>query len=206
MLQEIATEIEGLRKEINEVLIKEEVMWSQRSRALWMKCGDQNMKFFHATATQRQQKNRIEGLWGADGKWQEEKERIEEIIVEYFEKIYSTEHPSEYEVNVEDVESCITPEMNKSLLESFRAEEIRCAINQMHLTKSPGPDGMSTLFYQKYWDVVGPFVTKSVLQILNSSSLPCVLNETYICLIPKVQCPQKVTEFRPLACATSYIR
>ena len=119
--------------------------------------------------------------------------------MEYFEKIYSTEHPSEYEVNVEDVESCITPEMNKSLLESFRAEEIRCAINQMHPTKSPGPDGMSTLFYQKYWDVVGPFVTKSVLQILNSSSLPCVLNETYICLIPKVQCPQKVTEFRPIS-------
>ena len=86
LLQETATEIEGLRKEINEVLIKEEVMWSQRSRALWMKCGDQNTKFFHATATQRQQKNRIEGLWGADGKWQEEKERIEEIIVEYFEK------------------------------------------------------------------------------------------------------------------------
>ena len=119
--------------------------------------------------------------------------------MEYFEKIYSTEHPSEYEVNVEDVESCITPEMNKSLLESFRAEEIRCAINQMHPKKSRGPDGMSILFYQKYWDVVGPFVTKSVLQILNSSSLPCVLNETYICLIPKVQCPQKVTEFRPIS-------
>ena len=199
MLQETAIEIEGLRKEINEVLIKEEVMWSQRSRALWMKCGDRNTKFFHATATQRQRKNRIEGLWGANGIWQEEKDRIEEIIVEYFEKIYSTEHPSEYEVNVEDVESCITPEMNKSLLENFRAEEIRCAINQMHPTKSPGPDGMSPLFYQKYWDVVGPFVTNSVLQILNSGRLPYELNETYICLIPKVQCPQKVTEFRPIS-------
>ena len=172
-------------------------MWSQRSRALWIKCGDRNTNFFHETATQRQRKNRIEGLWGANGKWQEEKETIEEIIVEYFEKIYGTEHRSEYKVNVEDVESCITPEMTKSLLESFKAEEIRCAINQMHPTKSPGPDSMSPLFYQKYWDVVGPFVTKSVLQILNSGRLPCVLNETYICLIPKVQCPQKVTEFRP---------
>lgn len=83
--------------------------------------------------------------------------------MEYFEKIYSTEHPHEYEVNVEDVESCITPEMNKSLLETFRVEEIRCAINQMHPTKSPGPGGMSLLFYQKYWDVVCPYVTKSVL-------------------------------------------
>ena len=189
MLHETAEEIEVLRKEINEILVKQEVMRSQRSRALWMKCGDRNTKFFHATATQRQRKNRIEGLWGADGMWQEEKERVEEIILEYFEKIYSTEHTSEYEVKVEDVERCITPEMNKHLLETFRAEEVRYALNQMHPTKSPGPDGMSPLFYQNYWEVVGPYVTKCVLQILNSGSLPYVLNETYICLIPKVQCP-----------------
>ena len=51
MLHETAEEIEGLRKEINEILIKEEVMWGQRSRALWMKCRDRNTKFFHGTAT-----------------------------------------------------------------------------------------------------------------------------------------------------------
>ena len=118
--------------------------------------------------------------------------------MEYFEKNYSTEHPSEYEVRVENVERCITPEMNKYLLEAFGVEEVRYAINQMHPTKSPGPNGMSLLFYQKYWEVVSPYVTKCVLQILNSGSLPCVLNETYICLIPKVQCPQKITEFRPI--------
>ena len=118
--------------------------------------------------------------------------------MEYFEKIYSTEHPSEYEVQVENVERCITPEMNKYLLEAFGAEEVRYAISQMHPTKSLGPNGMSLLFYQKYWEVVSPYVTKCVLQILNSGSLPCVLNETYICLIPKVQCPQKITEFRPI--------
>ena len=118
--------------------------------------------------------------------------------MEYFEKIYSTEHPSEYEVQVENVERCITPEMNKYLLEAFGAEEVRYAINQMHPTKSLGPNGMPLLFYQKYWEVVSPYVTKCVLQILNSGSLPCVLNETYICLIPKVQCPQKITEFRPI--------
>ena len=119
--------------------------------------------------------------------------------MEYFEKLYSTEHPSEYEVQVEDVERCITPEMNKYLLEAFGAEEVRYALNQMHPTKSPRPDGMFPLFYQKYWEVVGPYVTKCVLQILNSGSLPCVLNETYICLIPKVQCTQKITKFKPIS-------
>ena len=69
----------------------------------------------------------------------------------------------------------------------------------MHPTKSPGPDGMSTIFYQKYWDVVRYDVVNCVLGALNSGLLPCSLNETFICLIPKVASPQKISEFRPIS-------
>ena len=35
-----------------------------------------------------------------------------------------------------------------------------------------------------------------VLSSLNLGRMPCRLNETYICLIPKVKSPQKITKFR----------
>lgn len=124
-LHETAEEIEPLKKQINETLVKEEVMWSQRSRVEWIRCGDRNMKFFHAIATQRQRKNQIEGLWGSDGQWYEEKEKIEEIILDYFANIYNSEHPSDHVVNVIRLENRVTPEMNDTLLEPFRAVEIR---------------------------------------------------------------------------------
>lgn len=38
-----------------------------------------------------------------------------------------------------------------------------------------------------------------VLQILNTVVMPPGLNDTYICLIPKVSCPQKITEFCPIS-------
>ena len=38
--------VNHLKWEINGLLIKEEKMWKQRSRALWLNEGDQSIKFF----------------------------------------------------------------------------------------------------------------------------------------------------------------
>ena len=40
LLHELAEEIQALKREINEVMLREEMMWSQRSRVMWIKCGD----------------------------------------------------------------------------------------------------------------------------------------------------------------------
>ena len=94
----------------------------------------------------------------------------------------------------------MTPEMNEELIKEFKVVEVWQALQQMHPTKSPGPNGMSPIFYQKYWDVVGPSVSNCVLQVLNSGVMPKGINDTYIyiCLIPKTKNPQKITEYRPI--------
>ena len=76
---------------INESLLREEIMWNQRSRALWIKWGDRNTKFFHATASQRRRRNRIVGLQDLDGVWQEDQGRIESTILEYFANIFKSD-------------------------------------------------------------------------------------------------------------------
>ena len=89
--------------------------------------------------------------------------------------------------------------MNNVLLESFKADEVWQALQQMHPTKSPGPDGMSPIFYQKYWDIVGVNVSSCVLQALNTGVMPRDINNTYICLILKIKNPQKITDYRPIS-------
>ena len=50
-----------------------------------------------------------------------------------------------------------------------------------------------------YWDIVGANVIDCVLNILNTGVMPCGINETYICLIPKIKYPRKITEYRPIS-------
>ena len=48
--------------EIQNLLEKEEVMWHQRAKNDWLKFGDQNTKYFHCRATDRNKKKFISGL------------------------------------------------------------------------------------------------------------------------------------------------
>ena len=68
--------------------------------------------------------------------------------------------------------------MNAALTQEFSVEEVKAALGQMHPTKAPGLDGMSALFYQKYWDIVGLDVANMVLNVLNSNASIIDINNT----------------------------
>ena len=93
----------------------------------------------------------------------------------------------------------VNSEMNQYLLAEFTKSEVDIALKQMSPLKAPRPDGLPPIFFQHYWDKIGGDVVKAVLTWLNSSTICPSFNHTYITLIPKVKCPQKVTEFLPIA-------
>ena len=61
--------------------------------------------------------------------------------------------------------------MNESLTYPYTADEVRLALFQMHPSKSPGPDGMSPFFFQKYWHIIGNDVTEAILFVLHSGHM-----------------------------------
>ena len=180
-----------MRKDINEIQVREAMMWNQRSGTLWLKWGDRNTKFFHATTSQRQRKNWIVGLQDSHGVWQEDKEEIERTILGYFETIYKSNQPTYFEASLSSITTRVSIDMNEELLADFKAEKVWYALKQMHPTKAHGPDSMSPIFFKHNWNIVGPEVVNYVLSSLNLGRMPCNLNETYIYLIPKVKFPPK---------------
>ena len=65
--------------------------------------------------------------------------------------------------------------------------------------KSPGPDGLSPFFFQKYWNVVGFDVTTAIPSVLNYGHLLQKMNYTHIVLVLKKNDPQYKSEFRPIS-------
>ena len=97
------------------------------------------------------------------------------------------------------MDSIVTPNTNADLMRPFTHDEVKIALFQMHPSKAPSPDGMTALFFQKYWHLVGFDVSHAVLDFLNSGRMLGCINFTHIVLIPKVKNPQYMSQFRPIS-------
>lgn len=60
-------------------------------------------------------------------------------------------------------------------------------------------NGLSDLFNQHYWDIVGNDITNMALDILNNNGNVSNLNQTYICLIFKTNKPTNPPDSKPIS-------
>jgi hypothetical protein len=72
-----------LSMELERLLICEEISWRQKSRALWLKEGDKNTKFFHRVVNSNRRNNSIDSL-KVNGSLSSNPIEIKEHIVHFF--------------------------------------------------------------------------------------------------------------------------
>src|SRR4051812_43579628 len=92
----------------------------------------------------------------------------------------------------------ISTEMNSRLEVVLSDKEIEHALLQMGPTKASGPDGLSALFYQKHWTLLKDAVCKAVRDFLDGKEMPKDFNNAMLVLIPKVNAPELLSQFRPI--------
>ena len=126
-------------------------------------------------------------------------EEISDILIAYYQQLFTTASPTRVEEVLRVVPSIITEEQNAMLVAEFVKAEIDEALQQMEPLKALGPNGLHPLFYQKFWNTIGDDVSTAILNCLNSGFIPPSINHTFITLIPKVKSPTVVSEFRPIA-------
>ena len=72
------------------------------------------------------------------------------MAVDYFEGLFSSTTPTEFDSFLEEIVPSISPQMNQILLRIATEDEVRQALFMMHPEKAPGPDGMTALFFSAF--------------------------------------------------------
>lgn len=93
----------------------------------------------------------------------------------------------------------VTTDMNEALNKPYTAEDVRKALFSIGDLKAPGTDGLHAIFFKKCWHIIGNSLCNEVLLAINNKVIPKGWNDTVIVLIPKVESPEKITQFRPIS-------
>lgn len=170
---------------------------------MWLLNGDKNTSYFHKVVQRRRAANRILKLHDDQGRVIQNYEDIELFATRHFENLYSMEGDVELSSIDEWLEGVGIPTLSDchitGLNQPVKNTEIFDAVNQLEAFNSPGPDGLPPGFYQHFWSVLGNDICNLVQSFFHRGYLLKKLNEPFITLIPKVQNPDVLSQFRPIS-------
>ena len=84
-------------------------------------------------------------------------------------------------------------------------DEIREGLWALKPFKAPGLDGLHAGVFQRFWPTVKESVRNEVMYIFDEGRIPEYVNRTNIVLIPKIEGPESLGNYRPISlCNTVY--
>ncbi|CAL1352801.1 unnamed protein product [Linum trigynum] len=186
-----------LKCELEKTLLKEEIIWRQKSREIWLKVGDLNTSYFHRVAQNNLRRNKIQNI-KVNGVWVDTKEDLQSAFRDHFQGRFLEEKqarpfPKGYRTGLIDAEE------NYRLSVPFTEAEIWKAISECDGDRAPGPDGFTLEFYKKGWNVIKRDLVKALDEFHISGFMPDSIAHSFLCLIPKKDAAEEVSDFRPIS-------
>ncbi|KAK2449150.1 hypothetical protein QL285_008374 [Trifolium repens] len=190
-------EFSGITSDIHSLSrLQASINW-QQSRSLWLKEGDANSKYFHSVLTSRRRGNAISVIQ-VDGATLEGVVPIRQAVFSHFAghfKALNVERPGCDNLNFKQ----LTLLQSGGLTKPFTEAEVKAAVWDCDSFKSPGPDVINFGFYKDFWLDLRGDVMRFISEFHRNGRLAKGLNSTFIALIPKIDCPQRLNDFRPIS-------
>ncbi|GJV60665.1 RNA-directed DNA polymerase, eukaryota [Tanacetum coccineum] len=187
----------NLLKELQDFNKSSSLDMAQKAKIRWAIEGDENSKFFHGIINKKRSQLAIHGVL-ADGDWIVEPSLVKNEFLKHFATRFAA--PSSSSITFDyQFPNRLTPDQIEDLERNVSYEEIKRAVWDCGISKSPGPDGFTFEFYRKYWSLIDHDVVAAVTSFFSTGSFPPGCNSSFITLIPKSQEAKMVKDFRPIS-------
>ncbi|XP_021605634.1 uncharacterized protein LOC110610068 [Manihot esculenta] len=125
--------------------------------------------------------------------------QLKELASGYYQELYSKDLAVDCSHFVRPDGPALSSSQWLLLDRPFSHDEVYDALRLMSPYKAPGPNGLQAVFFQKSWSAVGSQVSAFIIEVLGGREFPDEVNETVLTLIPKIVCPEFISQFRPIS-------
>ncbi|XP_028754420.1 uncharacterized protein LOC114713907 [Neltuma alba] len=151
------------------------------------------------TTVVRRQQNLIVKLKDNLDNWIEKEDEIESLIADFYSSLFTSSPQGHFDTVIYYIQPRISDFQNQLLTQPISKIEVKEATFQLGAFKAPGPDGFNGHFYHVFWNEVRVSLLKMARSFFKNGDFVGPLNETNLILIPKVDVPKMVSQFRPIS-------
>ncbi len=174
-----------------------------RSGATWHENGEKSNAYFLQLETRNKIKKTIKKLEDENEDIVTDPKKIQQVQVNFYEKLYSTKSkksPQDIKNYLQQIPSKTLNEQDKLNLDvKITFEECRKALKTFQKNKSPGNDGLTAEFYQKFWPIIGKYLMASIQITFKEGHLSTSQTQAVITLLDKGKDRSKLKNWRPIS-------
>ncbi|GJV87280.1 RNA-directed DNA polymerase, eukaryota [Tanacetum coccineum] len=170
---------------------------SQKSKIKWAIEGDENSKYYHGILNKKRNQLSIRGVL-VEGDWVENPNMVKNEFLNHFKNRFDRPKSVRPMLNMEFPHH-LNSMQQLDLEAEVSNEEIKKAVWDCGVDKSPGPDGFTFGFYKRFWSLIEKDVLAAVKYFFHYSRIPKGCNSSFIALIPKTPEAKMVKDFRPIS-------
>ncbi|GJZ82960.1 hypothetical protein Tco_0648133 [Tanacetum coccineum] len=186
-------------KAFHDALIMEERFLMQKAKVEWLKLGDANTAYFHKVVKSQASRNHIDSVTNTNGVCMDG-DLVPIAFINHYTEFLGQEGVTSHFNSNDLFCNQLSNDAASYMVHDVTDKEIRDAIFSLGDNKSTGPYGYSAAFFKEAWDIIAVDVIKAIKEFFTNGFLLKELNHTIISLIPKVNTPMRINDYRLIFC------